>query len=921
MTLFSCRQAKYVPDGYYLINDNEVAFKQVEDGEVSWEKSHDLLNKGEMKTLIRPQPNSKIRLFIYNRIDSARYQKQLERKREKFKRKNEKKQEKVERKNQKRIEKARKKDKDFYKKKEFTPKPTRLGWRHWVIDNWGEEPILLDTGKVSRSRQQLRVYLSQRGFKYAEVHDSIKYNEKKQKAEVTYYVNPGKPYRIHSFKVHDIPRNSQIKKLYQDMVRKEYTDIRKGDLLDEKTLEKEREHFVTFLKDNAYFGFTSNYVNFIVDTTVGNYQADVVMYIKEKTLPDPNNPDTTITTNHHTYLVNDVYYKLYNTDSASFDNYPAFIERCNQLGISPIQQGKYALLDTLFIQDTVIYTTYLNLNSNRRKDHDLKVFQKFTDTNIYYKGYFIFNEKPFVNPDLLDKQNFLEHTSSEEKHYAKDYYIDRTYKSFLRLGVFSRITPIVEITPGKPLGNTVDATYELTPSPRQQFTIEPRATNTSSILGISGMVSYKNKNLFRTANQLEIKVEGGFQSQPLVVGGDTEGSKVLQFRGLNTFEWGPEINYEIPKFFPMSRTMQENISKRSFPSTNIGVLYNYQKRVEFIRHISEFSYRWKFHSADQTQIFTVTPLRFDYIFLDKDPEFDDRLNATNDPFLINSYSDFFSLGILNFSHEYTNARLKDKDRKSKHVFSNTFILTASGLILNTIYALSDDELNFKDAFSEDGKELFAVPYSQYGKIENTFIFNQKMKKKHSLVYRLITGLGVAYGNAISLPYTQSFVAGGSNDIRAFDARTMAPGATQTYTQPNATSTQIGDVKLELNVEWRFKIGGIFHGAIFTDVGNIWKLNPDPNNPNDLGVFNFDTFYKQVAIGTGFGVRADLEFLILRVDFSWAIHNPYLDPGERWWLTGPKDNYLQYFKTDADGDPVNYVSPHGLNINFGIGYPF
>jgi hypothetical protein len=919
----SCRQAKYVGDGYYLLKDNEVEFEADAGAKDQWVSEHDLLDEGEIQELVRPEPNSKLKLFIYNRIDSARYQKQLVKKRKKYQKKNEKRKRKENKKNKKRIEKAKRKGKTHYKKKEKKPKTVRLGWRNWVVEHWGEAPVLLDSAKITKTKQQMEVYMSKRGFKYAEVSDTIIFNEKRRKAWVHYRISPGRPYIINSISFDEIKRNAGLKRLYERMIRKEYTDIKVGDLLDEDKLDDERDHFTKFLKDNAFYGFTKNFINFVVDTTAGDYKADVVIFIKEKRVPDPNNPDTTVIINHWPYKVYDVTYRLHNPDTLSFKDYGRFKRRCDSLGLPYEVKGKFTLLDTMFVQDTVIATYFINFNKNRREKYNLKLFQKHIDTTISYKGYFIYNEVPFIKPNILDKQNFLEHTEVDYPHYAKEYYIDRTFKSFLRLDVFSRITPRLEITPSQPLGNLVDVAYDLTPQKKQQFTLEPRATNTASILGVSGMISYTNKNVLRAANQLKITLQGGMQSQPFIVGQGSDGQNTFEFRGLNTFEWGPSITYRIPRFYPMTKKMQETISKRSFPSTDIAALYNYQRRPEFNRHIAELSYKWQFSPADPTQIYTVTPLRFNYVLIDKTTEFEQDLLATNDQFLINSYDNFFSIGILNIGHEYNNMKKPKVKRKTLHNINNVFDLNAAGLIMNTIYALANKNLGFIESFDSTGKEVFEVPFANYIRLENTFVFNQHISENHRMVYRLNTGAGFVFGNSISIPYTQSFMGGGSNDIRAFDAMTMAPGGIPIWGDSTATETQIGDMKLEFNMEWRIKFSSIFQGALFVDMGNIWKLQDDPTTvEDDLGVFRFNDFYKSAAIGTGFGVRADFTYLILRVDFAWPLHNPYLPAGERWWLT-PKPIYNDPFPKNPDGSIIasEYILPHPLNFNFGIGYPF
>lgn len=910
LIVFSCRQSKYVGEGNYLLKKNEVLYAMSDTIE-DWNDEHPRINESEVEELIRPIKNSGFKLFIYNRIDTTKYQKQVDRKTNKIKKKNEKRQKKEDRINKKRIKKARKKGKSEYKKKTIAPKPYNYGWRHWVLTHWAEPPVVVDTIKSAKSADQIRIYLNQRGYKNAEVSDSISFNEKKKKATVTYYIEPHEPYEIRNFKLDSTTRYRQVSKLYDRMVKEQGKKVKSGMLLDETKLDDERQRFTKYLKDNAYVGFTKNYISFIVDSTVGNHKADVILFVHDKMIDSVN------VLPHKTYKVGAVNFRLHNPDSASFNDFAAYKAKCKSLGISDYYTTKegYMLLDTMMIIDTVITKRYMTLNPDIRKQHDVGVFEKWVDTSIYYKGTFVYNEKPFIDPNLLDKQNFL-----ELKNYAKDYYIDRSYKSLLRLEVFSRINADMKVTPSDPYGNKVDVIYDLYPADKQQFTIEPRATNTQSILGVSGLISYTNKNVSGKANQLKITLSGGFQSQPLVAGGQQEENNLLKIRGLNTFEWGPEITYSIPKFFPLSKKMQSSISKRSFPSTEIGALYNHQLRSEFDRHVGELNYKWKFSSPDQTQIFTITPLRFDYVFIKKDSIFEANIEATNDPFLINSYSNFLSLGTMNISHHYNNLKKKVSKRKTKHTFDNVVTFTGAGLLINSIDAFFIPGMDYVSAFVLDNKELFKVPYAQFAKVENTFTFNQFITPRHRMVYRFLSGAGYAYANGISLPYTQSFVAGGSNDIRAWDARTMAPGSTKTYADSTSTTTQIGDMKLEFNAEWRFQMTNSLHGALFVDAGNIWKLKGDPTQ--DVGVFDVNRFMQQIAIGTGFGLRFDLEFLIVRLDFAWKIHNPALPVGNRWWLTADHTEYNTYFEyDDVKNQYIDYIRPHGWRLNFGIGYPF
>ena len=210
-------------EGNYLLKENEllIASTSGDSSNIDWGDSHDLLNTSDLEELIRPEVNSRFKLFIYNRIDTVRYQKQLDKKKNKVLKKNESKQNKEDKKNKKRIDKARDKGKSEYKKKTVRKKSIRYGWRHWLITHWGEVPIVLDTSKVIKSKDQMTIFLNQRGFKNAEVTDSIIYNEKKQNASVQYYVQPNDPYIITSINFDSTSAYPYVGALYERMKKEE----------------------------------------------------------------------------------------------------------------------------------------------------------------------------------------------------------------------------------------------------------------------------------------------------------------------------------------------------------------------------------------------------------------------------------------------------------------------------------------------------------------------------------------------------------------------------------------------------------------------------------------------------------------------------------------------------------------------------
>jgi outer membrane protein assembly factor BamA len=195
--------------------------------------------------------------------------------------------------------------------------------------------------------------------------------------------------------------------------------------------------------------------------------------------------------------------------------------------------------------------------------------------------------------------------------------------------------------------------------------------------------------------------------------------------------------------------------------------------------------------------------------------------------------------------------------------------------------------------------LFSVPFAQFFKTDLDFRVNMHLKGASRLIWRINAGIGIPFKNLGVLPYEQSFFCGGPNSVRAWRSRTLGPGA---YNPGSNTMRfdKIGDILIETNLEYRFHLLRAFYGALFVDAGNIWRLYPDANKPE--GVFNLNTFYKQIAVGSGFGFRWDLDFFVLRLDLAVPLKDPKNWKDENTWLFSQK--------------PLKYII-----TNFGIGYPF
>jgi len=209
-----------------------------------------------------------------------------------------------------------------------------------------------------------------------------------------------------------------------------------------------------------------------------------------------------------------------------------------------------------------------------------------------------------------------------------------------------------------------------------------------------------------------------------------------------------------------------------------------------------------------------------------------------------------------------------------------------------------DEL-FKVTRGDSGYfTLFGLPYSMYVRPDIDFRYYKKWHKNQSMVYRFYGGIGIPYGNATVIPFEKAFIAGGANDMRGWKMYYLGPG---TYHNDTASGTfgQVGDIKLELNFEYRFPLYKMFRGALFVDAGNIWLLRNSQSLPG--GQFKVNDFLPQVAVNAGIGLRLDFDFFIFRLDPAIPLRVPWYPVNDRWYF--------------------NKMQLKDVVWNFGIGYPF
>jgi outer membrane protein assembly factor BamA len=419
------------------------------------------------------------------------------------------------------------------------------------------------------------------------------------------------------------------------------------------------------------------------------------------------------------------------------------------------------------------------------------------------------------------------------------------------------------------------------------FQAEVEGTNSSGDLGVRGSVVLANRNIFKRADVFSIRVNGGFEAQS--VNDSVEGANNGLF---NTFEAGVSGNFYFPRFlFPIRAT---KFNQRYSPITNVNFGFSYQQRPYYNRNITNLDFGYSWNQNKQIK-HIITPVTISYVNINiRDSLFKDTINTTPNLRLKEQYSDHMDAGI-SYSFIYNNQNLLVLEHFN--YFRADF--QTSG---NLLYGVNS-WLN--SPTDDDGYyNLFNVRYAQYFRVNFDYRhYYYFLNKTNAFVIRVLMGIGIPYGNSKEIPYEKSFFAGGANDMRGWQFRTLGPGG---YSGADYYE-RAGDIQIETNLEYRFPIYDFFKGAFFVDVGNIYTLPKDSVQviyPN--GQFAWDTWYQQLAVDAGVGARFDFSFFIFRIDFAI----PLVDPA--YWT---KENGAQFKFPDGKLFGDIFV------VNFGIGYPF
>jgi outer membrane protein assembly factor BamA len=728
------------------------------------------------------------------------------------------------------------------------------------LKNTGEPPVIIDLAKTKKSLSRVNYYFFTNGFFNVKTKfklDSIS----PKKAKIKYIITTGEPFYTDTLTTKI--QTPALDSLYQ--TEKANSFVKQGKQYNTKDFEAEKDRITTHFRNNGAYRFQSNYVAFDIDTLNNNKKVNSTLLIKDYSYQDK---DTTRTEPFKIYKISDVnIYTDYSatnssavfTDSTNYNNF-------NLYSHSKLKYKPKAITDAVFIAKGSL----------------------FADTRTVLTTRYLSNLKVFNYPTILyevDKRD-----STAQSLIAKVYLSPRKKYSF---------------------APTIDFTH----SNIQDF-------------GISGSLSETIRNVFNGAETLELSARGNIGSSKDLANPDGTFFNVSEY-GLNAKLSFPRLwfPFKTEKIIPKSMIPSTLASVGFSTQTNIGLdkqnvtgilAYNWNPKknntarfdifnVQYIRNLNPENY-YNVYESSYNELNSISKT------YNTNPDY---VDANTGDLIIEEGATGFTYDVLTAkipvpSEEY-NTVLGIEERRER-LTENDFILSTSYSFSKTTRTDAKDNTfyQFKTKIESAGSvlslianaanlsenqngnyEIFNLEYSEYIKTEFDFVKYWDFSKEKILAVRSFFGIAIPYGNSNYIPFSRSYFAGGSNDNRAWEPYRLGPGSSGAIFDFNEAN-----MKIALSAEFRFKIAGKIKGALFADAGNIWNVLD--NTTFEPATFTSLSDLKEIALGTGFGLRYDLDFFVVRLDLGFKTYNPGNEIGKRWFY--------------------DYDFAHSV-FNFGINYPF
>lgn len=523
-----------------------------------------------------------------------------------------------------------------------------------------------------------------------------------------------------------------------------------------------------------------------------------------------------------------------------------------------------------YVRNVIFVTNYDPLTMHDSNSYVAK------DTVIYNNITILYGESRYLRRKAIEECCFIEPGSIYNSAN-----VTKTYQALGRLGILKFIN--IEIQPIGEFDGKVwlDAYVLLTAGKSQSISLSLEGTNSEGDLGFGVGAGYQHRNIARGSEELNTKFRVSYES----LSGNL--SNIIN----NKYsEYAGEVGIKYPKF--KAPFLSKSFKQKILASTELSTQFNYQERPEYTRIIAGAGWKYLWSEKNKNTRHTVTLIDINYVYL---PE--SQINFLDDianPLLRYSYEDHF---IMRFGYSFYHSNKKERDFFGSQFQENVYTVRAGVETAgNVLYALS----KVADVFKEnDAYEIFGIRYSQYAKVDLDYAITHNFSTRNSLSFHAGAGVAVPYGNSNVLPFEKRFYAGGANSVRGWGVRTLGPGSYNGKNSVNNFIYQCGDIRLDINLEYRAKLFWKFELGAFIDAGNIWTIQNYEDQPG--GVFKINEFYKQIALSYGLGLRLDFGYFLLRGDIGMKAHNP-ASGQEPWPLLHPKWSRDSAF-------------------HFSVGYPF
>ena len=603
----------------------------------------------------------------------------------------------------------------------------------------------------------------------------------------------------------------------------------------------------------------------LLKSVFSSYPKDYVSLITENMLLDRNKLDkerqriTTLLRNngYYTFTRDLIRYSAYNEPQSNLFDLEMYFKPLEY--VNPEGEIVERPHRPYYINRVSILTDYDPLDP----DHNVENYfitdsTRHRDIAIYYGS-----EGRSIRPQVLQQSAYL----TPGRIYSERS-VEQTYSSFSALKALRYVSiKFDEFEQADTMW--LDCTILTAPAKKQGIRYEVEGTNSAGDLGFASSLTYQHRNLFKGSELFSAKMHGGYEYLSST------------YADGNYWEITGETSLHFPRFlFPF---INYDFRHKIRATTEFKMSYDLQRRPEYHRSVASGS--WIYHWQNRVNALarhTIKLIDVNYVFLQKiDEDFKNSLPETT---ALYNYSDQFTVS-MGYVYSFNNY---DPIERGRNTSSLRVAFESAG---NIMYALSN---LFGAPKSDNGSfNLLGINYSEFLKGDIDFARSLTLDARNSFAFHLGMGAAYPFGNSNEIPFERRYYSGGANSIRGWNVRSLGPGSMQ----KNSTTSfvhQVGDIRMDANVEYRSKLFWRFELAFYVDAGNIWTIHKYDYQPN--GNFDFNRFYKEIAVSYGLGLRLDFDYFLVRLDSGLKAYNPQERGADRWAISNPNfsNNFAWHF---------------------------